>query len=259
MRYLPFSLVVAVLCFVSAHAEPPQVKDLLASGSPALPPQDQIFDCVTRFTGLDTLFTIESAERVTLSELNIPFLAAQNKDQTGIRVDLTPGKINWPLPHHGFEDPYVRHFAVYLDTDAKRILAVTSRLAERSPDIHAELSPEEAEKRLRLSEESYDSFPTVDPGITFMDALESVRKNGIASPSVAQEIDGFYVMYGLRREKPQPVWVINLRGLPPLAFPGIAWGGRAVLPPAWKRNYMRNIVDGVTGKWLSGANGPGPR
>ncbi|MEI9893698.1 MAG: hypothetical protein WDN28_07300 [Chthoniobacter sp.] len=219
----------------------------------------QILDCVKRLTGLDAS-SVAEAERVSLSELNIPFLSAQLRDETGIRVRFAPGKIHWSLPYHGREDLYARYFTVYLDAEAKRILAVTSHLAERSPDIHAELSPEEAEKDLRLSGAVYQSFPTVDPNITFLEALETVRASGYGYPPLAQEIDGFYVMYALRDQAPRPVWIINLRGLPPFPFhrPFGTIGRNAMEPPAWKRNYARNIVDAISGKWIIGANGPGP-
>ena len=214
-----------------------------------------------RFTALDASFTIENAEIVSLSELNIPFLTRQIKDQTGIRVRLTPGKIKWGPPLTGIEDPYVRHFTVYLDADAKRIFAVTSRLAERSPDIHAELSPEEAERRLRATGAIYDSFPMADPKISFLEALETMRQSSIANPPLAQEIDGFYIMYGSLdlsdgtfRQKPHPVWIINLRGLPPREFhnPYLEGGSSHKQPPAWRRNSTRDIVDAVTGKWIVG-------
>jgi hypothetical protein len=226
-----------------------------ASKPPAMPPQERILDCLKRTTALDSSFGIDKVEIVPLAGLNIPFLSAQIKEKKGIRVRLIPGKIKWSGPREGSVDRYVRYFAVYLDAEANRVLAVTSRLEKRSSDIHPDPSPEVMAAQLSHASEAYEAFPTADPKVTFMEALEAVCVHGVGYPPLAQEIDGFYLMDS---RATNPVWIINLRGLPPLPATSNPGGGKLVTPPIWKDNHLRNVVDAATGKWLFGTNIPGP-
>lgn len=222
-----------------------------------MPKQQIILDRIKRVTALDVISPIEKSAFTSLSEVNIPFLSSQIKDQIGIRVRLTPVKIRWPLKTAIVADQYTRHFTVYLDSDAHRVLAVISRLAERSPDIH-EPTAAVAEGHLRRCNELYLSFPSVDPQVTFMRALEAIPE-GI---SQAQEIDGVYVMYSHIGETPQPVWAITLRGSPPRTssynLPVLPKGMVLKESPIWMRNFMRYVVDATTGRLLLSANTPQP-
>jgi hypothetical protein len=177
--------------------------------------------------------------RVSLSELNIPFLSAELKDQSGIRVRFAQGKIKLPHPITGHTDKYLRYFTVYLDADATRVIAVKSKLEKRSTDIAHLDTVEEATTDLRNASEFYESFPPVDPKVTFIDALQWM--NGLALE--AQEIDGIYILYSSTPIKSRPAWVINLRGLPPVSA---------------KDDHMRYVVDAITGGWLIEADFPNP-
>jgi hypothetical protein len=235
-----------------------------AAGPTAPPSLEHIQSRIARVTGLEASFSIDTIERVSLKELNIPCLSPQIADKWGVRVRFAPGKMKWTPPMRGVEDPYVRYFTVYLDADANRVLAITSRLAKRSPDIHDNPPPERTTVLLyQSSHEVYESFPADDPKFTFMEALDAVRAKGVGYPPLAQEIDGFYVMDSRLDRPAQPVWVINLRGLPPspaLSIPASP-GGKVTEykdPPIWQNNHLRNVVDAVTGAWLFGTNSPGP-
>jgi hypothetical protein len=232
-------------------------------GTTALPPLERIQSRIARVTGLEASFTIDKIEAVSLKELNIPCLSPQLADKRGVRVKFAPGKMKWTPPMRGVNDPYVRYFTVYLDADGNQVLAITSRLEKRSPDIHDDPPPERTAVLLSQMSEVYESFPTVDPKITFMEALDTVRARGVGYPPLAQEIDGYYVMESRLGRPAQPVWVINLRGLPRLPAPSIPArpDGKATeykAPPIWQDNHLRNVVDAATGAWLFGTNSPGP-
>ena len=110
-------------------------------------PTKRISDCISRITGLDNLSPIEKKQRISFSEVNIPFLSPKIKGQGGIRVDFSPARTKWSTTEFSVADPYVRNISVYLDAEANRIVAVTAHLPERSPDIHPEPSPDSAEIR----------------------------------------------------------------------------------------------------------------
>jgi len=221
-----------------ASGEPPD-------RSPALPSKKRILDCVTAVTGLDAISPVEKSELVSLSEVIIPFFSSELKDKIGIRVRMAPVTIKWSSTTGPVADHYTRYFTVYLDADAERVLAVTSRLAERPPDIR-EPTADETEGELRGSAQIYSSFPSAAPKITFMQALGAVRE------PLAPEIDGVYVMYSHLEEKPHPVWAISMRGGPPSALsfsrPILEKGVVAPEAPAGRqRNFVRAIVDATTG------------
>jgi hypothetical protein len=222
-------------------------------------PTQRVLDCIQRVTALNTVSPVSETQRVALTEINIPFLASQFKDQVGIRVRLAPVKIMWGQGRARQEDRSLRHFTIYLDSEANKVLAVTCRLTERSPDVR-EASVEEAEKQLRNHGEVYVSFPEENPKFSFMDALEEVRTNGRGDPEMAQEIDAVYVMHSVAKKEPRPVWVITLRGLPPYTVRNsMREDGRvSKQPPVWRRNMWRKVVDANTGKWIFGSNSPRP-
>jgi len=224
-----------------ASGEPPD-------RSPALPSKKRILDCVTAVTGLDAISPVEKSELVSLSEVIIPFFSSELKDKIGIRVRMAPVTIKWSSTTGPVADHYTRYFTVYLDADARRVIAVISRLAKRPPDIR-EPTADETEGELRGSSQIYSSFPSVGPKVTFMQALQAVR----ASP--APEIDGVYVMYSHLEEKPHPVWAISMRGGPPsaLSFHRPVLPEGVVIreaPAGQQRNFVRVIVNATTGVGL---------
>jgi hypothetical protein len=217
------------------------------------PTKAYILDRIHVLTGLDALFQVDSIKSVPATAAMIPFLNKELEGKTAIEVTFKRGKLNLKSGRAGEPDKYNdRQFVVLLDADAKKLLAVTSTLSKKDPDIHPELSLEEAEDYLRHSSELYVSFPTSDPKITFLEALEIVKKDGFAYPTSAQEIDGLYLMRSEMRRSARAEWIITFRGMPPMPvrYPSI---------PVWQRNHNREFVNDLTGKWLGGDSGPNPK
>jgi hypothetical protein len=233
------------------------------------PTRTYILDRISRLTGLESLFEVESIENVPASNANIPFLAKELEGKTAIKVTFKRGKLKFKFPRGGLEDKYDgRRFVVLLDADAKRLLSVTSTIPIKDPDIHPEESLDNIEVQLRANGgESYQSFPALDPKITFLDALESLQRNHY-SPLVAQEIDGFCVMHSEMDGAPTLKWIVTLRGIPPRAerpssqyFDGHGpkRSEKSEPEPIWQRNYLHEFVDATTGAWLSSETLPFPK
>jgi hypothetical protein len=217
--------------------------------STSTPSWTYILDRIHRLTGLDTLFAIASIENVPAPSANIPFLEKELEGKTAIKVTFKRGRLRLNSVPPGLEDKYDdRQFVVLFDADARKLLSVTSRISRKDPDIHPERPLREIETEFRNAGEMYQSFPTSDPKITFLKALENVE--GFGAPLLSQEIDGFYVVH-LESDVPRSEWIITLRGFPP----SIATNGPA---PTWSRNHMRSFVDATTGKWLGATSNPEP-
>jgi hypothetical protein len=215
------------------------------------PPPTFILERIHKLTDLDTLFPVKTIEDAPASTASIPFLEKELEGKTAIKVTLKRGKLKLKTSpgQIEIEDKYNdRQFVVLLDSDAKKLLSVTSRISKKDPDIHPERSARQLEEWFRNAGELYQSFPTMEPKINFLEALEKIE--GFGDPMQSQEIDEFYVMY-LESDGSRPEWIITLRGFPP--YPS-KYGSE----PVWSRNHMRSSADASTGRCLSATSNPQP-
>ena len=193
-----------------------------------------------------------SAELVTLTDDNTPFLSEQIVGRPLWQVVINNWKVELPSAASGFEDSFDRTFDVLVDAANGQILKIASRWPEGVPEISPEPPAWSAEDQMqRTGFEKYHGFPQDDPSLTFLEALDVVFREGVGSPFSAKQITAHYVVRSHMRREPKPVWAITLRGIPPLvaAFPGV---------PEDARNHLRNIVDASTGEWISADTSPQP-
>jgi len=212
-----------------------------------VPTKVEITERISRLTGLNAIFEIESIDEIPANSANTPFLS---KSLTGnaIKVTFQQGALKLKSALPGAADKYERQFVVTLDATAKHLLSVFSPSMIKNPDIHRE-SVEEAEKLLRQQGETYSAWPESDPKVSFLEALEIIQKDGVSQPLLSQEIEGFYVMHSEIGLPTSPQWIITLRGGPP--HPRMP---KSI--PLWQRNHSREFVDAMAGKWLSAASYP---
>jgi hypothetical protein len=173
------------------------------------------------------------------------------KSKKGIKIVYRPAPLKFTHMREGErEDRFQRKFTVLLDETASKVIMIHSETKGATPDIHPEASPDQAAADLLKIHEEYKSFPDKSAKVAFLDALDQVRLRGVGYPFIAREIDAIYVMDSRLGQGAKPVWVITLRGLPPIPS--------KANEPAWQRNYFRNVVDAETGEWLYADNRPLP-
>jgi hypothetical protein len=217
----------------------------------SMPTPQQISESVTRFFSPSEYFPIELVEQIPIVDARIPFLSSELVGKSAIKVTVGPGKLRLKSQAKDFGDLYTRRFVILLNADASKLLSITSAFqGQPTKDIVAEPSTVSAERQLRKEREIYESLPSENPHIDFLEALDQVLTNGIGSPLVAKEIDALYVMRSKNGAPPQPVWIIMMRGLPPL--PRLNDG------QDWKRTRIRNIVNAASGKWIGATTIPLP-
>lgn len=161
-----------------------------------------------------------------------------------------------PSAVEGYSDSYRREFTVR--TSGEHILEVHASAQESDADLLPRLSAQDTAEQLRENDERYAGLPEEAPQLTFLQAVDRVLAEGIGSPFQAKEIDGYYVQHARGGEEPHPVWIIELRGLPPYSVKGPP-GFDSEAVPRWQRNHMRNVVDARTGRVLFANNLPQPR
>jgi len=210
-----------------------------------------VLERVAPVTGLPK-GTSQTADLTTLGDDTLPYLHDQVSGRPLWKVSITGARIQLPSTPAGFRDRYERTIDVLLDPVGGGFVALSSRW----PIGEAPMPPEPgaksaAEQMTRSGGETYHGFPTVQPGVSFINALDAIQRGG-GSPLIAKQIIAHYVMWSRAGKwaEPRAVWAITLRGIPPvMAPPGTASGAL---------DKFRFIVDGQTGKLLCGSNTPRP-
>jgi hypothetical protein len=193
------------------------------------------------------------AHVVMMDEDKTPFLHGQVTNRPIWRVTISNYRIRLPSALPGDADRYERTFDILLDPRNGGLLRISSRWPVSAPP---ESAPEPraafAEQCFRDSgNERYHSFPDAPPKVSFLDALEVIYLDGVGNPLIASQILAHHIMRSSMGRKPQQVWAVTLRGVPPIrtAYPGV---------PIAARDHMRYIVDANTGKWLFMTTCPQP-
>jgi hypothetical protein len=208
----------------------------------------------SQLTELNTLTKKITSQRVTVKDEPTPYIGKRYEGLAAWTVEFTDVALKFKSAMPNFADKYKRKFVVLLDEKTGQLISVTSHFDGKDPDL-LELSPaDSAERQLSEEDEVYHGLPAADPKLTFLDALEVVLNKGIGSPFVAKEIYGNFVLHSRGKSPQRAVWVINLRGLPPLS----AHGAHGDSVPIWQRNHMRNVVEDQTATNLFATNSPQP-
>jgi hypothetical protein len=211
-------------------------------------------------TDLSRVATDISAIQTNLSSCAIPFLSRQisPKEIWAIDFDDVTLKLDSAMPEYPDHYANQRKFSAVIDAKTGLIIQVTCTFRGERGNMCPEPSVTSSEKQLQEDKELYCGLPTVKPKITFLKALDIVLSNGGGSPFEAKEIDGLYVMYSRNGSLPKPMWVITLRGLPPITVTGPPGARQRPSIPVWQRNHMRSVIDAMTGQCLFSTNTPHP-
>lgn len=192
------------------------------------------------------------ARVVFLAEDNTPFLSGQVIGRPVWHVVISDWKLQLKSVPPDVEDLYARTFDIFLGAEDGRLFKIVSRWPEGVPRIPPEPGPASYTNQMRLSGiERYYGFPDESPPVKFLDALDTVLRDG-GNTLGAEQIVGQYVIWSRMGRESKPVWVITLRDTEPFwepSFPGVGVNAR---------NHMRHLVDAQTGKWLCANTTPQP-
>ncbi len=179
------------------------------------------------------------AQHITIIEDPTPFFSKQLTGRSAWEVELGPIRLPLKSATPGYVDPYARRFMVRIDAATGQILSIHAPYAGTDPDLLPAPPADAAEEQLRAEGEIYLAFAPEAPRLSLLEALDRVLTEGIGSPFLAKEISATCVLHSKMGSTPRLVWVITLRGLPPMP----ARGQHADKIPVWQRNHMRNVLD----------------
>lgn len=209
-----------VLCVLAASSVVAQDRGPITNAAQAIARADAL-------TGLRVASSIPRATLVRLAQDRTPFLGKKNTGKPAWRVEYGKGS--------------PRVFAVLLEPRQGHLLFLTWPYSSRALP-----TSRSAEKQLRSEGEVYSGYPDKTPNVSFVAALERLPAKE------AREIEAVYVLHSHQGSQPKPVWIITLRGLPPIP----AHGPHADTVPASQRNHLRYVVDASTGQVLFSTNTP---
>ena len=201
-----------------------------------------------RLKGIDTAAAKLSATLVTMVDSTTPFLADSINGRKVWRVEFKNVILDLKNVSSEISESHPRDFVVYVDPELGGLLKVVSQVAGYDEAVWRKPSAELAEKQLLGHRERYLGFPKEKPPVSFVDALDAVRKN----PILAQEIVGLHVMHSHLDKDPRLVWDIHLYGIRTILSikdPGL---------PSYQRDHWRVLVDAVTGDFIFAGNTPHP-
>lgn len=163
-----------------------------------------------------------------------------------IIVTIDSGVIKEITDRLGVTKTYTRPFSVYLDKESGKLLKIESNISSGTGDVKPDSALTNLEKRLLSKNINFIGLP--DSILTsFIDIIE----NCPFSPHLADKISAIYILDSAITEKRiRHVWVISLIGIPPLKLSGEF----AYRVPEQMRNFIRIVLDGVTGKVLTASN-----
>lgn len=205
-------------------------------------------------TGLNRVSRVNSAQQVTITNATIPFLAKkyEGKESWCVVFDDVSLADKLNFAEVGFPDTYQskRTFRVFIDAQTGQLIEVKCEYKGQATDMSPVPNAVSAEAQIKSGSEEYTGLPTVDPKITFLDAVNVALASG-SNPLNAKEINGLYVMDSHMGAVARPVWIIMTRGIPPMALPKPSRVSGKV-----EATTLRCVVDAMTGKWLHSTNYP---
>lgn len=147
----------------------------------------------------------------------------------------------------GWHDSYPRLLDVFLDPESGHLL----KLATRWPDGEKEIAPEPdaANAEWQMGAEKYLGTPDDDPPISFFEANDVIQRDG-GNPLVAKQVTGVWVQWTSGSKEPRPMWVITLRGVPPMHRHGVS--NPDLL------NHLRYVVDPIKKRLIMAGTTPQP-
>lgn len=224
---------------------------------PNLNTEAEAAEYINKITDFNSIEGINySFKRVDIVEDNTPFLHEKVKGRKNVwLVEMKNFHLKLKTPDPDFKDRYNRNFKILIDPNNGELLRISSKFDGNDPDVGTARKAERIEKEFQ-DNIRYLGFPDTLPKISFIDALNIVQKFGVGMPYNAKEIDAQYVWYSdefRTKGEPQLVWIIDLRGIPPIAPPlsDDAIDIRAV-------NHIRYVINAETGIILQAGNSPSP-
>lgn len=196
-----------------------------------------------------------SATLVVMEKDTTPFLSERMSEKVAWKITMRDWKIVLPGLAPRYKDWYTRVLDVFVDPMTGQFLKASTRWPEGEAPIAPEPDAESgAQQMLAAGKEKYHGLVTERPAISFFDAIGIMEKQG-GNPRAAKQIVAIYVVWSVMDREPMPMWVITLRGVPPIQPRG---GGPNHGVHEDLRNHFRYVVDPINRSLAYGSTAPQP-
>lgn len=189
------------------------------------------------------------AQTLIVNEDNTPFLRSQIVDRPLWHVAVEDWASGYIPEAHAGEVATTQPLEALFDPLNGHLLKVQTRWPPGIPIIAPEPNAESAVRQMSANSEAYLGWGPEPPTMSFIDALGAIARNG-RDPWSARQISGVWVLWSILGKHPKPVWVITLRGIPP-----VRQHDDLSLDLL---NHMRYIVDPETRTWIRATTTPQP-
>lgn len=193
------------------------------------------------------------ADPITLSEESVPFLGATLNGRKTLRLEFNSIQLEKITKNSSLRNSHVSDLLVIVDPQSGNPVRIASRWPAKLASIAPYPPVEEVERQLRQGETRYTGIPVDPPKVT----LATVLKNAIPWSPEVKQIVAYYVLESTPRYQDKAVWVVELRGFPPLE-PPVPPGADLRDIPEDARNHLRNVFDAETGDRLYSETTPQP-
>ena len=189
---------------------------------------------------------------VALGDQTVPCLSAALKGKTTWQVqahDVT-------IEANGGVNPYITSMTILLSPETGQVMKIkTAWPKELAPITPAPPVEIHATQMMAAGGQRFSGLPKDPPAVSFASALE-LAYGGATN---AKEIIAYYVLYSSRTGQitDRPVWVVQLRGLPPF-MPRVPRGADPASIPEDARNHLPTIIDAQTGEFITANTVPQP-
>jgi hypothetical protein len=191
--------------------------------------------------------TIDS---VALAENSMPFLRKELTGKSAWQVQLKDAVLRRAL---SLLSPKISQLSVILSPDSGRILKLSSRIPPGEPQLRPFPEPDEEERQMLESGERFVGLPPERPSISFIKALKIIGTHGPGGVEQARQLIAYYVTDVTVGFGERTVWVVQVRGIPPLPMPS-----HGLRIPEDARNHLRHLIDASSGEWLTADTVPQP-
>lgn len=213
----------------------------------ALPRPEDALDLARKIVGFTETAAFSAESRlVKLSDDNTPFLKKEFIGRPIWDVVLTDWSVALKSDPDA-RDRYRRTLDVYLDPANGKTLKVVSRWPEGAPPMRPMPGAEEAEAKFRGKGQEFHGFPADSPPISFVEALDTVQREGFGDVLEASQIMANCVLWSNMGREPRPVWVVTLWGIPPVRTP-------TSNAPVEARRCFTTVIDARTGQFIIAGN-----
>jgi hypothetical protein len=211
--------------------------------SPLITPQAAV-ERALAYTGFDNTQELSVSKGNVEAMMTTPDKASVNlmRDKAGSdslwQVTLKDVQFTLLDKSRPFREQQHRDFTVWLDAVTGKLIRIHSKLPDTVGCVKRKPFYIEMERLMvgNLSA-AYHGYPDSLPGISLFDIMQTV----VSEPFNKKEITAYYIIYSCYEIDNEPVWIVDIGGMPPFEARQLS------SKTDYSLNHMRKVIDPTNG------------